>query len=256
MQDIKSLLKENAHYRKDGNTVHFIMDEEARPAWSRALNNYLVENKVDLKMAERYEEQSGMAKADEKRRRFYDFVSALQGVKVDLASGPSGYFAPILETLRQTDTFIASDACPAVIAAHSAACGKENFYVFDMDLDQSLPFADGSVDVFCGNLLNNVDNYKKLLQEIYRCLKPGGRFAVIEIFYEQGSKTYEHLISQGSVWASLETYVKNCENLGMKQLDSDTLSQRKGKIAKGDLYPLDENDCWEERAVYFEKQTC
>lgn len=251
--DIKSLLKENVEYRKDGNTVHFIVNEEERPEWSRALNDYLVTNKVDLKMAERYETHVNIAKEDVKRKHFSDFVSAVQGVKVDLASGPSGYFAPMLEALRQTDTFIASDACPAIIAAHSAACRKDNFYVFDMDLDQSLPLADGSVDVFSGNLLNNVENYEQLLREICRCLKPGGRFAVIEILYQQGSRTYEHLISQGAVWASLEMYQSSCEKIGLKLLDSDVLSRRKGKIDKGDLYPLDEEDCWEERALYFEK---
>lgn len=51
-----------------------------------------------------------------------------------------------------------------------------------------MPFKDESVDIFTGNLLMNVENYSTLIQEAYRCLKKGGKLAVIEIFFEHGSK--------------------------------------------------------------------
>ncbi|MDE7234954.1 MAG: class I SAM-dependent methyltransferase [Ruminiclostridium sp.] len=190
---------------------------------------------------------------DEVRRRFVEFVSRVRGVKVDLASGPSGYFSPFLETLTVGDTFIVTDACPAVIAAHSAACGKDKFYVFDVDLDKELPFRDESVDVFSGNLLNNVDHYAELIREAYRCLKHGGKLAVIEMFFDHGCKTYEHLNSRGAVWASFETFTAFCESVGFTYLGSDIIGTRKGKIDAGDLYPLDDNDCSSDRTVYFEK---
>lgn len=251
---VLSLLKENITYKKDGNIVHFILDDESRPGWSKALEGHLSGDNIDLQMELKYEQQREIMTGDAKRKRFVDFVSAVKGVKADLASGPSGYFSPILDTLAPDDTFIITDACPSVIKAHSAACNKENIYVFDMDLDQALPFKDESVDIFTGNYLNNVDSYAALISEVYRCLKPGGKFAVIEIFFEHGCKTYEHLKEQGQIWASFETYVSYCESVGFTYLDSEIITARKGRIAEGDLYPLDDNDHSYDRTIFFEKK--
>ncbi|MBD5116602.1 MAG: class I SAM-dependent methyltransferase [Ruminococcaceae bacterium] len=246
-----SLIKENISYTEEGNIFHFIPDDESRPQWSKALDSYLAGNHIDLQMKRRYAEQQEIMTKDVKRKRFVDFVSAVKGVKVDLASGPSGYFSPFFDTLASKDTFIITDACPSVVAAHSAACNKENVYVFDMDLDQVLPFKDESIDIFTGNLLNNVDNYASLISEVYRCLRPGGKFAVIELFFDHGCKTYEHLNAQGSIWASFETFVSYCESVGFTNLGSEIINTRKGKISDGDLYPLDDNDCSTDRIIYF-----
>lgn len=248
-----SIIKENILYIEEGNIFHFILDDESRPQWSKALDSYLADNNIDLQMKKRYAEQREIMTKDARRKRFVDFVSAVKGVKVDLASGPSGYFSSFSDTLTPNDAFIITDACPSVIAAHSAACNKENVYVFDLDLDQALPFKDESIDIFTGNYLNNVDNYASLISEVYRCLKPGGRFAVIEMFFDHGCKTYEHLNAQGNIWASFEKFVSYCESVGFINLGCEIINTRKGKISEGDLYPLDNNDCSSDRTIYFEK---
>lgn len=250
---MRSLMKEHIPYKEEGNIVRFIFNDEDRPRWSKILNDFLIGNHIDLQMEQRYKKQKSFMLKDEKRRRFVEFVSRVRGVKVDLASGPSGYFSPFLETLTADDTFIVTDACPAVIAAHSAACDKEHFHVFDVDLDRGLPFKDESVDIFSGNLLNNVEHYAELIREAYRCLKHGGKLAVIEMFFDHGCKTYAHLNSQGAVWASFETFIAFCENVGFIYLGGDIIGTRKGKIDEGDLYPLDDGDCSSDRTVYFEK---
>ncbi len=253
IQRIRSLLKDDVPYYEEGNILHFIVDENDRPEWSKALEHSLATEKTDLKMSQRYEEFRRIMAGDGKRKRFVDFISAADGVKVDLASGPSGYFSPVLDTLMETDLFIATDACPAIVRAHSDACRRDNCFVFDIDLDRELPFHDNSIAVFSGNLLNNVKHYAELIREIYRCLKPGGRFAVMEMFFENGCRTAEYLSSRGAVWSSLDTYAAFCESVGLRYIDSDIVQTRTGKIDAGDLLPLDENDRSEERAVYFEK---
>lgn len=250
---ISSIIKENISYTKDGNIYHFILNDESRPRWSKALDSFLAGNHIDLHMDRRYIEQREIMTKDEKRKRFVDFVSAAKGVKVDLASGPSGFFSPFFDSLASDDAFIITDACPSVIAAHSSACNKENFYVFDVDLDKTLPFKDESIDIFTGNLLNNVNNYASLISEVYRCLKPKGKFAVIEMFFDYGCKTYEHLKAQGNIWASYETFVSYCESVGFVKLNSEIINTRKGRISDGDLYPLDDNDCSSDRTIFFEK---
>ena len=250
---MKKIIKDDIVYNIDGNVVHFITDEDSRPNWSKILNQHLILNNTNLQMKQRYNSQRTIMNKDDAHKQFVKFVSEVRGVKVDLASGPSGYFSPFLDTLDNSDIFIATDACPMVIEAHSKACNKDNFYVFDMDLDKSLPFKDESVDIFTGNLLMNVENYSALIQEAYRCLKKGGKLAVIEIFFEQGSKTYEHLCSKGAIWSSFETFVDYCEKFGFVFIGSDIINTRKGKISEGDLYPLDYNDCSCDRTVYFKK---
>ena len=247
------LIKDHLSYTLQGNIVHFISDEDQRPFWSKALNAYLTENHVDLRMRQRYEEQCVEMAKDAIHRRFVDFVSSVHGVKVDLASGPSGYFAPFLDSLFKEDTLIVTDACPAIISAHSSACDKSNFYVFDVDLNKELPFKDECLDIATGNLLNNLDNYALLVREVYRSLKHGGKFAVIEMFFEHGSKTYSRLKEEGRIWASFESFVEYFEKVGFTYIGGDVISTRKGKISKGDLYPLDENECWSDRTLYFQK---
>ena len=251
MNDFSTLLKGEVPYVQESHVVHFIADEDARPAWSRALDSAL--QGVDLQMARRYASQRRVMTEDPLRRRYIDFLSEARGVKVDLASGPSGYFAAMLDRLTGDDTLIVTDACPAVIAAHADACRGTRALVFDVDLDKPLPFRDESIDAFSGNLLNNVEHYAELLREVYRCLKPGGRFAAIELFFEQGSRTFEHLNAQGAVWSSYETYVSFCESLGFRCLGSDVLQTRVGKISEGDLYPLDPADRSTDRTIYFKK---
>ena len=251
---IRSLIREDLDFVQEGNVFHFLKDERERPAWSRALDDYLTGSRVNLMMKRRYSGQKRRMRANEALRHFTEFVSATDGVKVDLASGPSGYFAPFLDSLKDSDCLILTDACPAIIRAHAEACGKRNCYIFDVDLDKGLPFKDASVDLFTGNLLNNVENYGGLIREAYRCLKPGGKLAVIEMFFDEGSKTREVLAEEGRVWASLEGYVRFCESAGLTFTGSETVMTRKGPISNGDLYPLDKEDRSTERTVYFEKK--
>lgn len=254
MTDIFSILQDDISFRAEGNIIHFILKDGERPWWSVMLDKSYIQQSQVLNMQKNYELQKSIMTADPARKRFVEFVSRQPGVKVDLASGPSGYFSAVLDNLAKTDLFIATDACPTVVSAHSMACDKENFYVFDMDLEKKLPFKDASVDVFSGNLLDNIMNYADLVREAYRCLKSGGCLSLIEMFFNYGCKTYEHLISKGEIWASFETFVAFCERVGFLYMGGDVISSQKGKLDIGDLYPLDENDGWTTRTLYFVKK--
>lgn len=252
--NISSFLRPDIPFLCDGNIVHFILNDSDRPWWSKQLEGYYSQSSKKLNMTRNYRSQKHIMTSDPIKNRFVEFLLSKQGIKVDLASGPSGYFSAVLDNLAENDLFVATDACPTVISAHSKACNKENFFVFDVDLDKSLPFKDSSIDLFSGNLLSNVDNYAGLINEVYRCLKVGGHFAIIDMFFEHGCSTYEHLKDKGEIWASFETFVSFCEHVGFVFIGSDVISLRKGKLSSGDLYPLDENDYWSDRTLYFTKQ--
>lgn len=254
MNHISTIIQENIPFSTDGNIVHFILNDEERPWWSKQLEGYFTQNNHPLNMVRNYKSQKQIMSSHPIKRQFIDFVSNKHGVQVDLASGPSGYFSALLDSLSEDDIFIVTDACPTVISAHANACQKENFFVFDVDLDKPLPFKDSSIDVFSGNLLNNVNNYAELLREVYRCLKVGGHFAVIEMFFEHGCETYKHLNDKGEIWASFETFVAFCKEIGFAYVDSSIISSKKGKISADDLFPLDDNDNWCDRTLYFVKK--
>lgn len=254
MIDISSIVSDNNHYTLENNIVHFILSDDDRPWWSKQLELSFKHDNEELDMLCNYQLQKDIMTSHPIKKEFIDFISKKRGVKVDLASGPSGYFSAILDNLAKNDLFIITDACPTVIAAHSKANTQSNIYVFDIDLDETLPFKDSSVDLFSGNLLNNVNNYADLIYEVYRCLKPGGHFAVIDIFFDHGCKTYEHLNEKGEIWASLETFIAFCEKVGFTYLKGDAISAHKGRLSDGDLYPLDDNDGWADRTLYFVKK--
>ncbi len=251
---MNNIIKKDIDCIKKGNIFSFITNEEKRPYWSRALESYYSNSKSRLQMKRLYKWQCNRMLENDALRDFVEYVSNNNGIKVDLASGPSGYFAPIIERLLPTDIFIVTDACPTVIRAHSNACKKENFFVFDIDLDKGLPFENESIDIFTGNYLNNVQNYRGLISEAFRCLKTGGKLALIEMFFENGSKTYEQLNSQGEIWASFETFKNYAESVGFSFLESKIITSRVGKISQGDLYPLDDNDLSEDKTLYFVKK--
>ena len=250
---VHNLIRKDIAYVQEGNVCHFINEDISRPNWSKALDKFLTDNHINLMMKRKYSGQRRRMNSNHALRHFVEFVSASEGIKVDLASGPSGYFAPFLDTLKDSDCFIITDACPAVIKAHADACRKPNFYILDVDLDKGLPFKNESVNIFTGNLLNNVENYGELIREAYRCLKPGGKLALIEMFFDKGSKTYAYLAEQGKIWASYEAFVQFCESVGFTCIDSETVTTRKGPISDGDLYPLDKDDCSSDMTIYFKK---
>ena len=89
------MIKDDMDYIQEGNVFHFLTNENSRPGWSKALDEYLTGNQINLMMKRRYSGQKRRMKLNDSLRHFVEFVSASDGVKVDLASGPSGYFAPV-----------------------------------------------------------------------------------------------------------------------------------------------------------------
>lgn len=251
--DINTLIKSEINYTSEKNVYHFIASAIERPQWSIILDNYLKNNPNQLQIKRQYKFHLNNINTDAQKKKYFQYITELGGVTVDLASGPSGYFSPVFNFLKDDSIFIATDASTAIINAHQKANTDNRFYIFDVDLDKVLPFKDGSINAFSGNLVNNVDNYRGLLKEVSRCLKSNGRFAVIELFYEMGSQTYDYLKQKNAVFSSLEYFISVCSEFGLKYKDSEIRREIIGKISEGDLLPIGEKDKCLETIVYFEK---
>ena len=253
MLDITLLIKDGTSFTKEKNVFHFFTDEAERPKWSTALDNYYTKNSRHLQMKRMYKIHCENVKSDSQMAKYFQYITERGGITVDLASGPSGYFAPVFDFMENESIFIATDASKAIVNAHQKANVDKRFCIFDVDLDKGLPFKDESIDAFCGNLLDNVDNYRGLLAELARSLKPEGRFAVIEQFYEMGSQTYDYLRERNAVYYSLENFIAVCKEFGLTCKGSSIRKEIVGKISEGDLLPIGENDKCLEMILYFEK---
>ena len=54
---IRSLIKEDMDFVREGNIFHFLKDDASRPAWSRALDEYVTGNHINLMMKRKYSGQ-------------------------------------------------------------------------------------------------------------------------------------------------------------------------------------------------------
>lgn len=247
----------NAKYPLEGNILHFICKEDDRPRTPMLLSEEMNNLYPDLESWFR-QKQSATRDAYIKKefvKNYVDFSAINTGVIVDIASGPSaGFIHGTLDKIGEDTLLIATDACPCVIHGYSKLHKDKNFMYFDVDLDKQLPFKDKSIDMFTGVLMCNVSNYKNLLREIARCIKPGGKAVFHEVFYAESSESYKYLCEKDAVYASSDVYVKFGEALGLKCLKVEICWQSVGKVDPGDGMPIAETDEWFRKNIYFIKE--
>ena len=70
---IRSLIKEDVDYIQEGNIFHFLREDASRPAWSRALDDYLTGNHIDLMMKRKYSGQKRRMNSNEALRHFVEY---------------------------------------------------------------------------------------------------------------------------------------------------------------------------------------
>ena len=82
----------------------------------------------------------------------------------------------LLKLLRQTWPAMQADACDY----HIERFALEDVNIVQLDLNaHPLPYPDASFDlVTCSEVLEHVENYRAVLREIHRVLKPGGLMVV------------------------------------------------------------------------------
>ena len=141
--DINTLIKSEIKYTNEKNVYHFIASATERPQWSIILDNYHKNNPNQLQIKRQYKFHLNNIDTDVQKKNYFHYITELGGVTVDLASGPSGYFSPVFNFLKDDSIFIATDASIAIINAHQKANTDNRFYIFDVDLDKVLPFEDG-----------------------------------------------------------------------------------------------------------------
>ncbi len=130
---------------------------------------------------------------DEFWQLWQQWMEPVQGSKpvlLDLGSGP-GMFLNAIKA--QYPNICAYGIEVAEYMLDATVPLSEGCKIIEADLhDPHLPFADNSVDVvFASVVIHEMEQPVKALQEIFRCLKPGGRFFIID-WVRAPLETYLH----------------------------------------------------------------
>ncbi len=111
-------------------------------------------------------------------------------IMVDLGCGP-GMFLNAITTEYPNAKAIGIEVAEYMLEASVPL--NDGCKIIEADLhDPHLPFDDSSVDIaFASVVIHEMEQPVKALQEIYRCLKPGGRFFIID-WVRAPLETYLH----------------------------------------------------------------
>lgn len=118
---------------------------------------------------------------DQKWRRFVVRCAGVTGTgtTLDLATG-TGDIAALMEETNPRTTVLGADFSINMLKEAQVRFAERNINWQACDAN-TLPFASGSFDaVTFGYLLRNVDDTLKVLKEVHRVLKPGGRVVCLD----------------------------------------------------------------------------
>lgn len=194
----------------------------------------------------------------DKFARFVDAAAQVEGVIVDIATGPGASFSGALAPrLSQRAHFVMTDAAAHMLQglrsawaelSHAAAV---DFIACD---GHHLPFRDRSLDALTSALgFDSVNDDParsrppgagRAYQEAHRVLKPGGRVFHEGRIYAHESETAEYLASLGCENASVESLESFLDTVGFDIVSKAELQRAKGKTCAGDGLPIDESDEW------------
>lgn len=244
-----------SNYTVTDGYVNFFKDESKRPFWSIHMQTEFENHGIHLDMPANYNAFETFYKNNTTAINFFQTVISSGRVIIDLASGPSGYVSTIVKNLKEEQFFIITDGSPMIINAHKIA-NKTNSKVgyLDLDLDDKLPLLDNSIDCFTGRFLDNVMAQRQLLEEIFRCLKTDGLYAVMELFFEDNSETSNLLIEKGKLTATHDKYVAFCESIGFTLISSEIVESYVGKLDESDELPINDTDKSNVFALLFVKR--
>jgi hypothetical protein len=231
-------------YAAHDGVIHFVTDSDQRPSDSIGLAQSASVHDPKL-----YERNAAKARreylSNSFTREMLNAAASSGSVVVDIATGPGGgYVAPLLELVNDHVLIAGTDACLPVVEQQAKLLRRPNFLMLDVDLEQRLPFRDGTVSAFTGAATNNIHDLLSTLREVHRCLATGGMVFLGERFYAHGSCTASCLAQYGNLCASMETFTAQIEDIGFCLGAHLDIVRHTGKSDPRDGLPLSEDDQW------------
>lgn len=186
--------------------------------------------------------------------RMVDTICSVEGVVVDVASGPGGgYCVPVMQRANPRRVLVMSDLGVPVMpswrrvlrgAGWADRCSNLSFDA------RRLPFKEGSVQAITSVAgMDNVHNNLVAYGEAARVLAAGGLLLDVVFFYAEGGPTHRFLAEQQQAAACFEDYSALLDRLDFGIEGNDLLKSGQGKVDAGDGLPLQEDEAWEIRVI-------
>jgi SAM-dependent methyltransferase len=161
-------------------------------------------------------------------------------VCVDLGSGRGKDVMAMAEDVGEKGFVYGLDISDGMLAKarkNAEKFGVENVS-FRKAVLEDLPLPDGSVDLIISNcVLNHAEDKQQVWHEIFRILKPGGRFSVSDIYstVPVPEKYRNDPEAVAECWAGADTravYLETVKNAGFPEIDilEETAPYPKGEI--------------------------
>ena len=138
-----------------------------------------------------------------------DILGSIAGGRVlDVATGSGGFIHFLLAGLRDYTEIIGVDASPRAADAFAAAF-KDHPAIHFVQMDaHNLDFAPASFDtVGISNSLHHFENPVRILQQMSRVLRPGGRFILAEMYRDGQTETQLTHVHLHHWWAAVDRAV-------------------------------------------------
>ncbi len=121
------------------------------------------------------------------RFQFFDrYIPQWQGLKV-LDVGCGGGFSCEFMAKKGTITYGIDSSAKCIETAQRHSCKNGLDINYKVGVAESLPYQDNTFDVvICVDVLEHVSDYRQVVSEIYRVLKPGGIF-----FYDTINRNFQ-----------------------------------------------------------------
>jgi len=205
--------------------------------------------------------------SSEKFAAFVDAAAAVEGLIVDIASGPGASFSgALLPRLSPRSHFVLTDAAVHMLHGLRDAWLDEprearlDFVACD---GNRLPFRSGSLDALTSasgfDCVNDDPTRSRFpgaagaYREGHRVLKRGGLVFNESRIYADDSKTATHLQSLGCANASRKSLAALWDEIGFDVESETYLLSKRGKSDAGDGLPIDESDEWDVMAWVLRK---
>jgi SAM-dependent methyltransferase len=135
-----------------------------------------------------------------------DILNEISGGRVlDVATGQGGFADYMAASLQDYTNIIGIDNSQRVINAAQQNVARENVYFILMDADR-LGLGDESLDtVSISNSLHHMANLARVLAEIKRVLKPGGRCIISEMYRDEQTPAQLTHVYLHHWWAQVDS---------------------------------------------------
>jgi len=194
----------------------------------------------------------------ESRRKMVDRVAQMDGLVIDVGTGPGGsIFAPLLKRCGENLQLVANDLGEPVMRGlyrHFRRAGlaeRLSCLVFDA---RQMPFRDESADAVTSVVgFVNIRRCVEALREAFRVLRKGGQLITVERSYEPGSPSADAARTRfENGFATLDEGIDALTNVGFALDGIEEDFRGKGKSDRGDGMPIGD-DSWVHSVFYARK---